>query len=80
MLIAPEPNTYHTLTIEFNGVEYTITPHEDRAFVPTALGMALTRAGLARVIDAEAEPGGEAWLDGDKWAPWVTPMWPATVH
>jgi hypothetical protein len=50
-------------------------PHHDRAFVPAALGMALVRAKLARVVDAEAEPGGESWLDGDRYAPWVTPRW-----
>jgi hypothetical protein len=80
MLIEPEANTFHPLTIDFDGVEYTITPHEDGAFVPAALGMSLVRAKLARVVDADAEPPGDSWLDGDKWAPWVTPMWPATRH
>jgi hypothetical protein len=80
MLIEPMPDTFFVLTIEHGGVEYSITPHEDRAYVPTALGMALVKAELARVIDAEAEPPGDAWLDGDKWAPWVQPAWPATVH
>jgi hypothetical protein len=80
MLIEPLPDTFYILTIEHGGVEYSVMPHHDRAYVPAELGRALERAQLARVIDAEAEPPGDAWLSGDKWAPWVTPTWPATMH
>jgi hypothetical protein len=79
MLIEPMPDTFRVLTVDFDGVTYSVEPHEERAYVPSALGMALARAGLARVIDAEAEPGGEAWLDGSsKYSAWVVPNFPTT--
>jgi hypothetical protein len=80
VLVQALPDTYLVLTIEVHGVEYSVIPHQGRAYVPTALGLALERARLAKVIDAEAEPPGDAWLSGDKWAPWVVPSWPATRH
>jgi hypothetical protein len=75
MLIAPLPDTYLVLTIEHGGVEYSVMPHGDRAYVPAELGRALGRAQLARVIDSEAEPPCDAWLDGDRYAPWIHPRW-----
>jgi hypothetical protein len=76
MLIEPAENTFHPLTYEFDGVTYTIMAYADRAYVPSALGMALVRAGLVRVIDAEAEPPGDPWLSADRYAPWLIPSWP----
>jgi hypothetical protein len=77
MLIEAAANTYRILQIRFGDVEYFVTPGPSgEAFVPPALGMELARAKMARVVDQEAEPPGDAWLFGDRYAPWVIPAWP----
>jgi hypothetical protein len=71
MLIAALPNTYLILSVEHAGIEYSVLPHQGRAWVPAELGRALERAKLARVIDAEAR---SPWVGEDVW-PQVTPRW-----
>jgi hypothetical protein len=78
MLVQALPDTYLTLSVEHEGVEYSVTPTRGLAYVPSVPGGLLEKARLAKVIDADAEP---PWLDGDdKWAAWVTPAWPPTRH
>jgi hypothetical protein len=80
MLIEALPDTFFVLEIELDGVEYSILPHDGSAYVPAALGLALERAQLARIVDRDAEPEGEPWLDGDRYAPWVTATAARTLH